>query len=397
MAYRIATLNKISPEGLHLFGSDYEVADGLSKPDAILVRSAPLDTDGYPETLAIARAGAGVNNITVEKATAAGIAVFNTPGANANAVAELVFTVLGYSVRNVGEGIAFATKTAGEVDSDKELDEKMEKGKSKFAGHELAGKTLGVIGLGKIGVIVANLGVQHRMKVVAFDPFPSIDNIHQLDASVRIAKSMAEVSAAADILSVHVPLSDKTRSLINAQFLDGMKSGAILLNYSRGPIVEEKAVVAALDSGKLQSYLNDFPTKALASHPKVVCTPHLGASTEESEENCAVMAVNQLKAYLELGNVVNSVNFPVTESIPHESIRTRLIVINKDVPNLIATVTQILGAAGVNIASYVNKSNGKVGYNIVDIAGDIPAELVSKIAGSPDVIRVRTISLCART
>jgi D-3-phosphoglycerate dehydrogenase len=242
-------------------------------------------------------------------------------------------------------------------------------------------------------VIVSNLGVQHGQKVVAFDPFPSIGNIHQLDASVVIAKSAAEVAAVADILTIHVPLSDKTRGLVNAQFLAGSKNGQILVNYSRGPIVDEAAVLSALDSGKLKTYLNDFPTKALVAHPKVVSTPHLGASTGESEENCAVMAVNQLKAYLELGNVVNSVNFPVTESVPHESIRTRLIVINKDVPNLIATVTQILGAAGVNIASYVNKSNGKVGYNIVDVAGEVPAELVSKIAGSPDVIRVRTISL----
>ncbi|HOX53592.1 MAG TPA: NAD(P)-dependent oxidoreductase, partial [Fibrobacteria bacterium] len=196
MAYRIATLNKISPEGLNLFGSDYEVADGLSYPDAILVRSAQVDTDAYPATLAIARAGAGVNNITVDKATAAGLCVFNTPGANANAVAELVFTVLGSYARNVFPGIQFARETAAATESDKELDEKVEKGKGKFAGFELAGKTLGVIGLGKIGVIVANLGVQHRKKVVAFDPFPSVENIHQLESSVQILKSMAQVAAA---------------------------------------------------------------------------------------------------------------------------------------------------------------------------------------------------------
>jgi D-3-phosphoglycerate dehydrogenase len=242
-------------------------------------------------------------------------------------------------------------------------------------------------------VLVANLGVQHRMKVVAFDPFPAIGNIHQLEPSATIAKSMAEVAAVADVLSIHVPLSDKTRGMVDAKFLAGAKPGLILMNYSRGPIVDEAAVLAALESGAVRSYLNDFPAKALVANPKVVCTPHLGASTEESEENCAVMAVNELKAYLELGNIVNSVNFPVTESVPGSSVRTRLVVINKDVPNVIAGITQILGAAGVNIASYVNKSNGKVGYNIVDVAGDVPAELVSKIAGSPDVIRVRTISL----
>ncbi|HNY31592.1 MAG TPA: phosphoglycerate dehydrogenase [Fibrobacteria bacterium] len=392
MAYRIATLNKISPEGLNLFGSDYEVADGLSYPDAILVRSAQVDTDAYPATLAIARAGAGVNNITVDKATAAGLCVFNTPGANANAVAELVFTVLGSYARNVFPGIQFARETAAATESDKELDEKVEKGKGKFAGFELAGKTLGVIGLGKIGVIVANLGVQHRMKVVAFDPFPSVENIHQLESSVQILKSMAQVAAACDILSIHVPLADKTRGLVNRDFIDGMKDGAILVNYSRGPVVAESDVVAALESGKLRAYLNDFPSKALVNHPKAICTPHLGASTEESEENCATMAVNQLKGYLELGNVVNSVNFPVCESVPDASAKTRLIVINKDVPNMIAAITKVLGEAGVNIASLVNKSNGKVGYNIVDCQAELSDALVTKISSSPDVIRVRVIN-----
>lgn len=393
MAYRIATLNKISPEGLNLFGSEYEVADGLSSPDAILVRSSQLDTDGYPDTLAIARAGAGVNNITVEKATAAGICVFNTPGANANAVAELVFTVLGVYARNILPGIAFATATAESTDSDKEIDEKVEKGKGKFAGFELAGKTLGVIGLGKIGVLVANQGVRTGMKVVAFDPFPSIENIHLLSSSVKIAKSTAEVTKACDVLSVHVPLSDKTRGIVNADLLAGVKDGAILVNYSRGPIVKDADVIAALDSGKLRAYLHDFPSKALNAHAKAVGTPHLGASTEESEENCATMAVNQLKSYLELGNVVNSVNFPVCESVPSDKVQTRLIVINKDVPNKIAAITKVLGDAGVNIASFVNKSNGKVGYNIIDVEGDVPQSAVDAVKASDDVIRIRVIKL----
>jgi D-3-phosphoglycerate dehydrogenase len=204
---------------------------------------------------------------------------------------------------------------------------------------------------------------------------------------------MAQVAAACDVLSIHVPLSDKTRGLVNTQFLSGMKDGAILMNYSRGPVVAEADVVAALESGKLRAYLNDFPSKALINHPKAICTPHLGASTEESEENCATMAVLQLKSYLELGNVVNSVNFPLCESIPDAAVKTRLIVINKDVPNMIATVSQILGAAGVNIASYNNKSNGKVGYNIVDVEGDIPAAAVDAVKASADVIRVRVIKL----
>lgn len=391
MSFRIATLNKISPEGLKLFGSEYEVADGLSSPDAILVRSAQLDTDAYPDTLAVARAGAGVNNITVDKATAAGLCVFNTPGANANAVAELVFTVLGAYARNIIPGIAFAKETAAATETDKELDEKVEKGKSKFAGFELVGKTLGVIGLGKIGVLVANAGIASGMDVIAFDPFPAIDNIHLLSSSVKIAKSMAEVAKSCDVLSVHVPLMDKTRGLVDAAFVAGMKDGAILVNYSRGPIVKEADVIAALDSGKLKAYLNDFPSKALVNHAKAICTPHLGASTEESEENCATMAVNELKGYLELGNVVNSVNFPVCESVPSDNVKTRLIVINKDVPNMIAAITKVLGDAGVNIASLVNKSNGKVGYNIIDIEGDIPAAAVDAVKASSDVIRTRVI------
>lgn len=391
MSFRIATLNKISPEGLKLFGSEYEVADGLTSPDAILVRSAQLDTDAYPDTLAVARAGAGVNNITVDKATAAGLCVFNTPGANANAVAELVFTVLGAYARNIIPGIAFARETAAATETDKELDEKVEKGKSKFAGFELVGKTLGVIGLGKIGVLVANAGIASGMDVVAFDPFPSIENIHLLSSSVKIAKSMAEVAKSCDVLSVHVPLMDKTRGLVDAAFVSGMKDGAILVNYSRGPIVKEADVIAALDSGKLKAYLNDFPSKALVNHPKAICTPHLGASTEESEENCATMAVNELKGYLELGNVVNSVNFPVCESVPSDNTKTRLIVINKDVPNMIAGITKVLGEAGVNIASLVNKSNGKVGYNIIDIEGEIPAAAVEAVSKGEDVIRTRVI------
>ncbi len=392
MSYRIATLNKISPKGLKLFGSDYEVGEELSSPDAILVRSAKLDTDSYEGLWAVARAGAGVNNITVDKAAEAGVCVFNTPGANANAVAELVFAAMGSAVRNIQSGIAFAKETAVTVASDEELDKAMEKGKSKFAGCELAGKTLGVIGLGKIGVLVANLGVKHDMKVVAFDQFPSFANMHRLSPSVKVAKSMAEVARAADIVSIHIPLLDATRGTVNAEFLAGMKASAILMNYSRGPIVCEADVLDALNGGKLHQYLCDFPSKALVAHPKVVCTPHLGASTAEAEENCAVMAVNQLKGYLELGNVVNSVNYPAAELAVEPGVKSRLIVINKDVPNVIAGITKVLGDAGVNIVGMVNKSNKKYGYNIIDVAGELSRNTLDAVAKVAEVIRIRVIN-----
>jgi len=391
MSYRIATLNKISPKGLALFGSDYEVADGLSSPDAILVRSAQLDTDTYPGLLAVARAGAGVNNITVDKAAAAGVCVFNTPGANANAVAELVFAAMGAGVRNILAGIAFAKATADTVETDKDLDAAMEKGKSKFAGSELAGKTLGVIGLGKIGILVANLGIKHGMDVVAFDPFPSIDNIHQLAPEAKMVKSMAEVAAAADLLTVHIPLMDATRGTVDAAFLANMKDGAILVNYSRGPIVKEADVIAALDAGKLAKYLCDFPSKALVKHAKVTCTPHLGASTEESEENCATMAVAELKGYLTLGNVVNSVNFPAVELAPAAGTKARLAVVLKPVADAMASVNSALSAAGISASAIAAKSGKKAGYALVDVAGDLSQAAVDAVAKSADVIRTRVI------
>ncbi len=388
--YKIQTLNNISQQGLKLFSGDYSVTSENGTPDALLVRSALVDAEGYPTVQCIARAGAGVNNITIDKATERGICVFNTPGANANAVAELVFTMLGMSARRVMQGIEFTNALASE-DDDKALNEKVEKGKSRFSGFELMGKTLAVIGLGKIGVLVANAGIRRGMHVIGYDPFPTLTNAHALDSRVEMSHKLDEVVRAADVISVHVPLAEQTRGLIGAKQLATAKDGVILLNYARKGIYDDAAVLTALDAGKVQSYITDFPTRALLAHDKVVCTPHLGASTAESEENCAVMAVKQVRNYLEYGVVNNSVNFPVVEVFPQESTRTRIIVINRDVPNMIAHVTKLVGDAGLNIQSFTNESNGKVGYNIIDLEQDLPSGLEESLAKIANVIRVRVL------
>jgi D-3-phosphoglycerate dehydrogenase len=364
--YRIRILNKIAPEGLQLLDGKYGASSDEKDPDGILVRSASVDTDDYPSLLAVARAGAGVNNITVEKAVERGICVFNTPGANANAVAELVFIMLGIS-------------------------EQVESRKSTFRGFELAGKTLGVLGLGKIGVRVANGGIRRQMKVVGFDPVPAMENIHNLYPEVGIARSWREVVEQVNVLTIHMPFSEKLRGFINADVLKRLSYGAILINYARGPLVDDADVLDALESGQLACYITDFPTAAMLRHPKVIASPHLGASTEESEEQCACMAVKELKDYLEYGTVSHSVNFPTVESIPSAEVHTRLIMINRDVPGMIGFASQKVGARGINISSYLNESNGSVGYNIIDLESSIPDEVVKEIESHKDVIRTRTI------
>jgi D-3-phosphoglycerate dehydrogenase / 2-oxoglutarate reductase len=390
MAFKIKTLNNISAQGLKLFGDNYAVAGDTASPDAVLVRSAIVDTDEIPSMLAIARAGAGVNNISIDKATEKGVCVFNTPGANANAVAELVFIMLGIHARKIHKSLEFSQALGAEAD-DKAISEKVEKGKANFSGFELQGKTLGVIGLGKIGVLVSNAGLQHGMNVIGYDPFPTVANVHLLNPRVEIAHKLDDVIARSDVLTVHVPLSDKTRNLIGEAQLKKAKNGVILMNYARKGIYDDSAIVAALDSGKVAAYINDFPSKALLGRPNVICTPHLGASTAESEENCAVMAVNQLRNYLEYGIVANSVNFPIIEMYPEASTQTRLVVINKDVPNMIAQITQVIGNAGLNIVSFTNASNGKIGYNIIDLDKDLPEPLVESIKAIGNVVRVRVL------
>ncbi|MDR1760779.1 MAG: hydroxyacid dehydrogenase [Fibrobacter sp.] len=384
----VKILNKISEKGLSLFSSDYQVSETVESPEAILVRSAKVDTDAYEGLVAVARAGAGVNNITVDKASAKGICVFNTPGANANAVAELVMTALGMAVRHVHKAIQWVQ----ELDlNDPELHTNVEKGKSKFSGSELAGKTLGVIGLGQIGVMVANYARWKNMKVVAYEPYPSVSNMHKLSNMVTVVSDLNEVISQADFLTVHVPfIKGSTENLLNQENLAAF-NGHYILNFARDGIVNMDAVYSMLDSEKLDGYITDFPDARQIQHEKIICLPHLGASTDEAEENCAVMAVEQMRDYLELGIVRNSVNFPTLEDRPHHGVKSRVVVINQDVPNMIAEITKIIGGAGVNISSFSNKSNGKIGYNLIDTESVMDESIVTLLSKLEKVIKVRVI------
>jgi D-3-phosphoglycerate dehydrogenase len=391
MTFKIKTMNKISPKGLALFGDKYAISDAEAKPDAILVRSAQVDTDSFPGTLAVARAGAGVNNITIDKATQVGMCVFNTPGANANAVAELVFIGLGLALRNVAKALKWIDSIRDITDA-KEMDAKVEKGKSQFAGTELAGKTIGVIGLGKIGVLVSNLATGLGMNVISYEPFPSAQNMHRLSPKVAVTNNLSEVFAKADFLTVHVPLNDKTKGLLNSASLQPFK-GSVILNFSRGGIVDRAVVKERLAAGTLAAYVTDFPNPDILNVPGVIALPHLGASTEEAEENCATMAVEQLRDYLEFGIVKNSVNFPTISGHPAINAKVRLVVINQDAPSMIAEITRVIGAAGINIHSFKNESNGKVGYNLIDVEVDVPAAVVEQLTKLDKVIFVRKIQL----
>lgn len=386
--FKVKVLNKIANKGLDLFASNYTVSDSINSPDALLVRSAKVDTDSFENLLAVARAGAGVNNITIDKASAKGVCVFNTPGANANAVAELVMTTLGMAVRNVHQ----AAEWVQNLDtSAPDLSSIIEKGKSKFAGTELKGKTLGVIGLGKIGVLVANYARWKDMKTIAYEPYPSVSNMHSLSNRVSVLSNLDEVIASSDFLTIHVPfIKGVTENLLNAENLASFK-GTHILNFARDGIVDMDAIYALLENSKLEAYVSDFPDAKQIAHKKIICLPHLGASTEEAEENCAVMAVEQLRDYLEFGSVKNSVNFPNLEDYPHANIKSRIIVINEDVPNMIAEITKVIGSAGINIASFSNKSNGKIGYNLIDIEQSVDASILKNLDALPKVIKVRLI------
>ncbi len=390
-AFRVKRMNSIAQEGLNLFTDKFSVSPDEQDPEGIILRSSPIDVDDYPSLLAVARAGAGTNNINVDRATEKGICVFNTPGANANAVVDLVFPMLAVWKRNIYKGIDFCRQLAA-MDPDK-INAEVEARKSAFKGEEIAGKTLGVVGLGQIGVRLANAGIFRNMKVNGFDPSPAISNIHQLSPEVRIRRNLGDAVGDADVVSLHLPLIDQTRNLVNKEFIERMKKGAILVNYARGPVVNEAAVIEALDSGYLEAFLCDFPSPALVAHEKVLATPHLGASTSESEENCSTMAVKELSNYLKYGNVVHSVNFPNIESTPKDTTQTRLIVMNRDVPGMIAFVSNIFGKHGVNLGSYLNQSNGNIGYNIIDVDSELPQAIVDEIMENQDVIRTRVINL----
>jgi len=387
--YSVKTLNKISSKGTALFGKNYSVGDSESNPSAILVRSAQVDTDTFSEDLlAVARAGAGVNNITIDKASTRGVCVFNTPGANANAVAELVFTTLGIASRNIHKSLAWISSLNGK--SDEEISEAVEKNKAQFVGTEIAGKTIGVVGLGKIGILVANGAIGRGMNVIAYEPYPSVGNMIMLNNTVKVTESLDEVIATADILTVHVPYMLATWGLLNETNLANF-NGSYLLNFARNGIVSDAGVSFFLSKNKNNAYLTDFPNKADLSNPQTISFPHLGASTEEAEENCATMAVEQLKDYLEYGIVHNSVNFPALESRPSPTTKSRIIVINNDVPNMIALISKVFGDAGINISRFKNESNGKIGYNIIDLESSVSKDLIESLKKIEHVIRVRVI------
>ena len=387
--FRILTLNNISAKGLERLPRErYEVASGIEQPDAIMVRSADMHSYALPESvLAVARAGAGTNNVPVAALAARGIPVFNTPGANANAVKELVIAGMFLAARNIGPAWLFARAQSGD---DKAIDAAVEKGKKNFVGFELPGRTLGVIGLGAIGVEVANCALALGMKVLGYDPQITVQRAWELSSSVQQALSLDDLFARSDVITVHVPLNDATRNLVNAQRIALMRKGSVVLNFSRGGIVDTAAIVAALDSGHLHGHVCDFPSNALKDHPRVMTLPHLGASTGEAEENCAVMAAEQLRDFLENGNIRNSVNFPeaVMPRIPGT---TRLVITNSNVPNMVGQISTQLAAGGVNIADLLNKSRGEFAYTLIDADGAIDAATFKSVRDIPGVLSARLL------
>jgi D-3-phosphoglycerate dehydrogenase len=389
MRYRILTLNNISSRGLERLPRDrYEVASDLERPDAILVRSAEMHKIPIPDTVrAVGRAGAGVNNIPVPELSHRGIPVFNAPGANANAVKELVLAGLLLAARNICSAWAFARSLDGD---DHAIDEAVEKGKKKFIGFEMPGRTLGVVGLGAVGVEVANAALALGMKVLGYDPQITVQRAWQLSSNVEQALSLDDLFARADAVTVHVPLSEQTRQLVSETRLKLMKKSGILLNFARAGIVDDGAVIAALDAGRLHAYVCDFPNNLLKNHPRVVTLPHLGASTAEAEENCAVMVVDQIRDFLENGNIKNSVNYPEA-LMPRAPNTTRLAVANSNVLNMVGQISTCLASARINIADLLNKSRGEFAYTLVDAEGVIDDDLLAKIRSIEGILSARIV------
>lgn len=388
--FKIQTLNNISIHGLNRLPRElYEVASDISQPDAVMVRSADMHKLEIPASvLAIGRAGAGTNNIPVAAMSARGVPVFNAPGANANAVKELVLAGMLLAARNIAPALDFVRKLEGD---DKALHEAVEAGKKKFVGFELPGRSLGVIGLGAIGVKLANAAVELGMEVWGFDPAMTVSNAWKLDSRVKQALSVDDLISRSQFVSLHVPLVDSTRGLINADRLRLIKPQGVVLNFAREGVVDNAAVIAALDEGRLHAYVCDFPANALKGHPKVVALPHLGASTVEAEDNCAVMIADQLREFLEAGNVRNSVNFPEAV-LPLPAGKTRLAIVNQNVPNMVGQISTILAQARLNIADLLNKSRGDLAYTLVDLDSPPSEAVVAALSGIEGVLKVRVIA-----
>jgi len=388
--FKIRTYNKISVKGLEKFSRDnYEVASEIGHPDAFMLRShvlQPADID--PSVLAIGRAGAGVNNIPVEHCTAQGIPVFNAPGANANAVKELTMAAMLLAARDILGGINFVQQEGAGLDADA-LHKVVEDGKKKYGGFELSGKTLGVVGLGAIGSLVAETGLMLGMKVVGYDPALSVEAAWRLPREVQRMENMQSLLAKSDYVTLHLPVLEATRNLINKELVDSFKPGAVLLNFSREKLVDTEAIILGLDKGRIGKYFSDFPVRELMGRPNVVQIPHLGASTEEAEENCAIMIGDQLVDFLENGNIKNSVNFPniaLERSTGH-----RIAFSNRNVPKMLNQVLSVLADRDLNVIDMINKSRDEVAYNIIDIETEPTPELIAALEAIDGVIKVRTL------
>jgi len=386
--YKIRTLNNIAVAGLRRFPRErYEVSSDISRPDAIIVRSFDMHGMAIPDTVAaVGRAGAGVNNIPIQALSERGVPVFNAPGANANAVKELVAASLLVAARNICSAWDYVRKLK---ETGNELSSAIEAGKKQFVGFELPGRTLGVIGLGAIGVEVANVALALRMKVVGFDPKITVRRAWQLSSDVQQVDTLDRLFKKSNAVTVHVPLVEATRHLVNRDRIALMPPGSVVINFARGGVVDNEAALAALDSGQLHAYVCDFPTPELMAHPKVVAMPHLGASTKEAEENCAIMVAENIKDYLENGNVQNSVNFP--EAIMPRADAYRITIANQNVPNMVGQISTSLGRAGLNIEDLLNKSMGDLAYTIVDLDGPVPDETVDTLRQIEGVLALRNL------
>lgn len=387
--YNILTLNAISPKGLDkLPGENFAVSGDILNPDGIIVRSADMHEYNFPDSLlCVARAGAGTNNIPLDKCAEKGIVVFNTPGANANAVKELVIAALLLASRKIVEASEWTKTLKGQPDMDKLV----ESGKKKFAGPEITGKKLGVLGLGAIGVLVANAALALGMEVIGYDPYLSVQSAWHISGQVELAKSIEEVVSQSDYVTIHTPLNDSTKGMVNAELLKKFKKGARLINIARGGLVDPVAVAEALDNGTLAKYVADFAAEELLGKENVITLPHLGASTPESEENCAVMAAQELKEYIEYGNIRNSVNFPNCEA-PYTG-KARVTIAHRNIPNMVGSITAIFAKENLNIDNMINKSRGDWAYTIIDFdsLGDKHDSLLNELKGLKGVVKPRIV------
>lgn len=384
--HKVIKLNAISAAAAPEFGSDYVFGD-FSDPEAILLRSFNMHDYAIPEsTLCVGRAGAGVNNIPIDACSQRGVVVFNTPGANANAVKELVICGLFLAGRKIADGIAWAKTLEGKG---ADVGKTVEKGKGAFVGSEIKGKTLGVIGLGAIGAMVANAAIGLGMKVLGYDPYISVDAAWNLNSGIKKETDINEIFKQSDFISLHVPLNDGTRATVNKDTIAIMKDGAAILNFARGELADENAVIEALKSGKLTRYVTDFPTDALLTTENVVAIPHLGASTPEAEDNCAVMVARQVVDFIENGNITNSVNMPNC-ALPRQG-KSRVTVFHRNVKNMLGSITSIIGGEGVNISNMLSRAKGDFAYLMLDLDEELSTDALAQISGLNDVIRVRAL------